>query len=677
VRHLSLLRSKRSIAVSVSLTAVATWLMVPTPAVAQAPISVAAAIRAYAPFVLLHPDDRYRPMSAGRFVRDSELRWSHRRCNDSSIAARGSITTGRLGQLGPGGYSHRQINRCLFPFGHTHRGRSYFSGELTRPWDGGNPWPILQEPEGFFMELSDSSRPGLGTNAGIYYEYRNVIGGEKSIVYWLFYGFNRSPGPRPVARAFDHEGDWERIAVLLGDDNRARTVAYYGHEGSCTLPWSATPKHRGHPVVFSAIGSHASYPYAGSFPTEVPRVRDHTARGGPQWRTWRRMFDAFEQGWWGYGGAWGHVGRNPTGNSTGPLGPSPHKGRPSFSGARCQRPGSSSSATLVGDQLDVGAFPEAQGPVTDEAVAVAALNAEADALAGYLSLRRIPYTIASASSFDTAESAQVRTVVWDQSSATAVAAVESFYQNVPLDPVTLADRNADADALAAYLAARGIAHTVTTDPSGLRTVAWDQSNLSINYTVQTFYATRVPMDPTDVTARNAESDARASYLASRGIAHSVTSDPWGVRTVRWDTANAAATGAVDAHEASRNPVGSSTVAALNAEADALAQTLRAQGIPHTVSTDAWGVRKLTWDETNEAAANAVAVFDAAHHPLPPTEIAELNAEADALALRLQQQAIPYGVYTDPWGVRNVTWDETNPAAVAAVDTFYNERRGPE
>ncbi|MGI8944739.1 MAG: hypothetical protein ACR2GL_00680 [Thermoleophilaceae bacterium] len=108
-----------------------------------------------------------------------------------------------------------------------------------------------------------------------------------------------------------------------------------------------------HPVVYSARGSHASYPRAGDY-AEVFRIRgrpalevvDHAnaCPDCPVWRTWRgQLLDARAQGWYGFGGAWGKAGR--IGGTTGPLGPSGFKLRALERPPEDVRPGAPPVAT--------------------------------------------------------------------------------------------------------------------------------------------------------------------------------------------------------------------------------------------------------------------------------------------------------------------------------------------
>ena len=267
---------------------------------AAAPASAAPPepVQRYAPLVFLHPDDNDRPMSAARFIRHSRLRWHHDSgCPDHQLAGIGGVSARRLGD---GGYQH-QITDLLCQ----HHGDAFRSNQYTRPRDDN-----VAGGEGFFLDLDNSFRGGTGTTAPVYYEFHS----QQFVTYWFLYGFNDAP-----ASLTDHEGDWEQIAVHLNGDNQATEVAFYQHGGPCKLPWSSVRKNAtGHPVAFSASGTHASYPRAGSFNGGI----DVTARG-PRWRTWQHLRSLRARAWYGYGGGWGEVGE--IADSTGPLGPSPFK----------------------------------------------------------------------------------------------------------------------------------------------------------------------------------------------------------------------------------------------------------------------------------------------------------------------------------------------------------------
>jgi hypothetical protein len=118
-----------------------------------------------------------------------------------------------------------------------------------------------------------------------------------------------------------HEGDWERITVYLdrADPEGAppESVAFYRHSTNTFRRWDSVAKDAGtHPVAYSAIGSHASLPTPGFGQIDVGDP------DGPRWRTWEDLAWIVQQPWYGFGGAWGRVGR--VRDSTGPLGPGAH-----------------------------------------------------------------------------------------------------------------------------------------------------------------------------------------------------------------------------------------------------------------------------------------------------------------------------------------------------------------
>jgi hypothetical protein len=100
--------------------------------------------------------------------------------------------------------------------------------------------------------------------------------------------------------------------------------------------------------VFSATGSHASYPRKGNYTFTVDvhgvptDVTDRADADGPRWETWQNLAKVQDQLWYGYGGGWGEVGNGTLigDSSTGPLGPSRYKLGPEdgFNQSRCKLP---------------------------------------------------------------------------------------------------------------------------------------------------------------------------------------------------------------------------------------------------------------------------------------------------------------------------------------------------
>jgi hypothetical protein len=129
-------------------------------------------------------------------------------------------------------------------------------------------------------------------------------------------------GIRAFLRADDvlHEGDWERITLYLDEDEplgaAPRSVVFYQHSTNAFRTWASVEKDGDRPVVYSAIGSHASLPSPGFGHIDVGDPH------GLRWRTWEALDAIVDQPWYGFGGAWGRVGK--VRDSTGPLGPGAH-----------------------------------------------------------------------------------------------------------------------------------------------------------------------------------------------------------------------------------------------------------------------------------------------------------------------------------------------------------------
>jgi uncharacterized delta-60 repeat protein len=278
-------------------------------------------VETYAPVVYIAPLEQYTPSSGDLFVANSRLRWSHDTgCTDHELAPEGFVDPVALGF---GGYTHETANDpvSLPPCEHT--GDVFSSSASTRPnsgWITGN--------EGFFLDLNNDDRPllGLGASAPVYYVYKD----KHFISYWFFYAFNDGPGED----LGEHEGDWEHVAVRLDCQNQPIEMAYAQHTGEEFLDWAEVPFENGHPVVFSARGSHASYPDTGEngwhdlgFPGGADD--DFTGYGAIRWDTQYNLVPLSTQVWRGYGGAWGEVGEPVTGlppgwpsfDTTGPQGP--------------------------------------------------------------------------------------------------------------------------------------------------------------------------------------------------------------------------------------------------------------------------------------------------------------------------------------------------------------------
>lgn len=330
-------------------------------AAAEQVVTTATPELTFAPLVHLDAREPAFPMSAETFLDNSWLVWGHDGCADYAIALKshlerpeskraqimGSFDRTRL--AGAAAYAHAA--------GCKDRGATFTAADHTRAFDAKARRAGLPAKDGFHLDLWDERRAGerrVRKEGAQQYLQKTPVYTERSIerdagqpalriTYWLFYGLSIPPGPKSVTRLIAHEGDWERVSVLLRDGPVAGqymplSARYHYHDESRDVPWAAVDRvgvgsdAPTHPVAFSARGSHATYPRANRY-ENVFKIKGQRrfavwdlARACaecPQWRTWEMLLDAKAQLWYGFGGAWGRAGS--IGGTTGPLGPSRYK----------------------------------------------------------------------------------------------------------------------------------------------------------------------------------------------------------------------------------------------------------------------------------------------------------------------------------------------------------------
>jgi hypothetical protein len=288
---------------------------------------------AFAPLVQLHPREDTFPMGAGFFLAHSGLEWIDGECPGelnvtiSALPPPGvtgpPLVPARLGAVP--GYTARGLrDDCDRP-----RPEVYSTAMRTRPFDTEDRPRGLQPDEGFTLDVAGDVEKGRrrvapdGSLAGVpaYFAFEAAeVRGKAGlrISYWLLYGRGERRDPERPGATVIHEGDWERLDVVLQRAGRKRyrplAVRFHSDGGTRTVPWDEVER----------SGPGASHPvaYAGR--------RTHTLRpagdcdgGCTRWRTWDRLRDAREEPWFGYGGGWGSVGFTSVGS--GPLGPSPYE----------------------------------------------------------------------------------------------------------------------------------------------------------------------------------------------------------------------------------------------------------------------------------------------------------------------------------------------------------------
>jgi hypothetical protein len=183
--------------------------------------------------------------------------------------------------------------------------------------------------------------------------------GGINLQYWFFYPYNDGP------LFFDHDADWEHVTVRL-DADRAPVGAYLARHGNDHpgpfWRWAHLRRSGDHPVVLSALGSHATYAN-GSDVAWYDRASSCTKLVGcpdPIWRTWEgglpnlgeRTRPLVLSKMMEYAGRWGSSHWLP--GTSAPFGPLQHRGTCADGFASCVRGVLRSNRSYAHARIDPG-----------------------------------------------------------------------------------------------------------------------------------------------------------------------------------------------------------------------------------------------------------------------------------------------------------------------------------
>ncbi|MDY7095500.1 MAG: Vps62-related protein [Acidobacteriota bacterium] len=272
----------------------------------------------FAPRVRLHLNDPQRPSSVEWYLDRVHMRFHHgASCPDHQILNKGSVTAASL-------------------VTQTHQSSGY--GAPICSHDSALESSSGISESSFFLQIPNDSEESLTRHGSTPEDWtcyahvfpaatwNNVPAGQLDVQYWFFYPYN---GEFDGTAGSAHEGDWEHMTVRL-DASTLEPLAVYlaAHEGGEWHDWSDLRcTDQGHPVVYSAVDSHASFIANGMHPYDFFRT-DYTTLLGPIWDCQDRMVNLGEQsvplpgaGWNTYNGRWGEVGEEWRSGSSGPFGP--------------------------------------------------------------------------------------------------------------------------------------------------------------------------------------------------------------------------------------------------------------------------------------------------------------------------------------------------------------------
>jgi hypothetical protein len=264
----------------------------------------------YAPEVRLHPDDWTRPANVDWYLGKVSMRFTHDHCPDHQVLAEGKATQANLSRQ-----KHPTDNFFCF-----HTGTVYASSDAHGE---------------FFLQPSDDAvHDGLADPSEwrmyAHVKKSTLVAGGFDVQFWFFYAYDF------FHYDLNHEADWEHITVTTTASGKLVSVWYAKHATGTRyqksdLSWNGT-----HPIVYSAIGTHASYPKTGTWTTAYPTMKDETKDGGPVWRGWKNVVNVGEkahpmngQKFIQYGGRWGEIGAL-NGRVMGTTGPSTPSVQPAW-----------------------------------------------------------------------------------------------------------------------------------------------------------------------------------------------------------------------------------------------------------------------------------------------------------------------------------------------------------
>ncbi|HEY2056291.1 MAG TPA: hypothetical protein VGH14_20360 [Solirubrobacterales bacterium] len=159
-------------------------------------------------------------------------------------------------------------------------------------------------------------------------DYGRIVAGSEGnlwLEYWFFYYYDDSSFL--FLSTGSHEGDWEMMMIKLNPARNPMEVVYAQHENGAHCEWSQTESSGTMPLAYVAVGTHATYPIAGSWhlPSGVPED-DHADGEGGRARPLLVPVSDTSPSWIAWPGHWGGTtpGSVEPGGATSPEGPAGH-----------------------------------------------------------------------------------------------------------------------------------------------------------------------------------------------------------------------------------------------------------------------------------------------------------------------------------------------------------------
>lgn len=262
-----------------------------------------ALLQTYAPYVYLHPDEKYFPADIDWYLQRVTMKFQYY-YQDGGTTLEPVLT-------------HVTPDNIAIQIQEDARG-THHSG-----YQAGQPSSDISD--NFLLDINDtaSTYPGQPLQRGACTApvYAAVIPGPQytDLLYVFFYPYNGAAMNDPGLFG-THQADWEHVIVRLGSDGATIIGAYFQAHGADDpySRWYAPPPAPKHApvlqfagiasnriVVYSGLEGHASYPRAGSW-NYGARGNDVTAPG-PPWNTADHVVEisVTHPGWNQYRARWG------------------------------------------------------------------------------------------------------------------------------------------------------------------------------------------------------------------------------------------------------------------------------------------------------------------------------------------------------------------------------------
>lgn len=238
-------------------------------------------VAAYAPRIWWHTHERHEAMDPMTFVSRSSLWYRRRGGGLVRVSSRGTVQAAELARL------QEDPERMFLKYEEQEAGREPVSSEKAPIF-----WRVSEHPVAARFPAKSPGRERL------------------LIEYWYHSAYSDGP----ILGIGSHQGDWEGIAMLVdvlpAPDGKFRhepVAAYYAaHDGGqwhCAnkLQWTTD----GHPVAYSALGTHATYATPGKRRRFLVAFDDTEA--GRSWDSWENLRPLVNEPYFGFRGAWGDI----------------------------------------------------------------------------------------------------------------------------------------------------------------------------------------------------------------------------------------------------------------------------------------------------------------------------------------------------------------------------------